>query len=204
MPMTISIPIDFKNKITITTEIGNIHITKKNKEMEHWKFIKDFEDYEISTLGNIRRKYKKGYKYRKPIIQGGYSHVTFSKDNSFKKMQIHRLVCLAFIPNTESKPCVNHINGIKTDNRIENLEWCTHSENEKHSFEFLGKITNGIKRRVFNKNKINEINQMLNNGMSQRAIARKLNVSSSTISNLTTGKTYKKHFLNDNSSFISK
>lgn len=70
----------------------------------------------------------------------------------YKNVQVHRVVAKKYIPNPENKPCVNHKNGIKDDNRIENLEWVTYSENEQHSYDVLGKkgqrvpsygITNG-------------------------------------------------------------
>lgn len=64
----------------------------------------------------------------------GYLHVALCHNNKTKIITIHRLVAKTFIPNTQNKPQVNHINGIKTDNRVENLEWCTASENQLHAF----------------------------------------------------------------------
>lgn len=69
----------------------------------------------------------------------GYGTVVLSFNNEKKRFLVHRLVAFKFIPNEQNKPCVNHINGIKDDNRVENLEWCTYSENEQHSHKVLGK-----------------------------------------------------------------
>lgn len=67
--------------------------------------------------------------------QDGYLRCTLK----YKNMQVHRVIAKKYIPNPENKPCVNHKNGIKDDNSIENLEWVTYSENEKHSYDVLGK-----------------------------------------------------------------
>ena len=65
----------------------------------------------------------------------GYTEVRLTKDGKTTTTFIHILIAKAFIPNPYNKPEVNHINGIKTDNRIENLEWCTHSENINHAYK---------------------------------------------------------------------
>ena len=65
----------------------------------------------------------------------GYANITLIKNGNKFKTVIHRLVAKAFIPNPENKPEVNHINGNKRDNRLDNLEWCTSSENRKHEFK---------------------------------------------------------------------
>lgn len=88
---------------------------------------------------------KRGGKILTPVLKNGYNSYSLSVSNKVKVVYAHRLVAHAFIPNPENKPQVNHKNGIKTDNRIENLEWATYSENIRHSFSELGRVHIGLK-----------------------------------------------------------
>ena len=101
---------------------------------EIWKPIRNYEGlYEVSNLGGIKRlendknrkeKILKPYKNKL-----GYLCINLYRDNKVKQMYVHRLVAIAFIPNPENKPCIDHINTIRNDNRIENLRWVTYKEN---------------------------------------------------------------------------
>lgn len=118
--------------------------------VEVWHDVKGYEGlYQVSNLGRVKslernikmRQYvlHTVEKIMKPIFDGkGYNQITLCKSGKMKRISIHRLVATHFIPNTENKPFINHINGIKTDNRVENLEWCTPSENNLHMYRVLG------------------------------------------------------------------
>lgn len=113
---------------------------------EIWKPIKGYEGlYEVSNLGEVRGVYKKipyrdGFRNRqgKKLKQNnmkGYAQVKLQNKNQRKLYLVHRLVAEAFIPNPDNLPEVNHIDGNKQNNRVDNLEWCTRKENMIHSVE---------------------------------------------------------------------
>ena len=84
--------------------------------------------YLISRSGELWSLHED--KYLKPdVINSGYLRFTLYNKGKRKKMTAHRLVAMAFIPNPEDKPCINHIDADKTNNDVGNLEWCTHQEN---------------------------------------------------------------------------
>lgn len=109
--------------------------------------IKDFNGYFVSDEGKIfsnvyhpiKNKYKKYIKLKTEESNKGYLYLTLCKDKKHYQKSVHRLVAEAFIPNPDNKPEVNHKNGIKADNRVDNLEWVTGSENVKHRFNILNK-----------------------------------------------------------------
>ena len=106
---------------------------------EEWKDIQDYENYEVSTLGNVRNK--KTGRILKSYDKGGYAVISLSK--TIKKIfQVHRLVCQAFILNPENKSQVNHIDKNGLNNNVKNLEWNSHQENCIHRSNGVTQTTN--------------------------------------------------------------
>lgn len=122
---------------------------------EIWKGIPEYKGiYQASNLGRIKSltRYVNHSEGNKRIIKerilkqvkhgSGYPMLTLSQKGITKHLLVHRLIALAFIPNPENKSCVNHLDGNKDNNLRSNLDWCTYSENEKHSYRVLGKKPN--------------------------------------------------------------
>lgn len=171
------------------------------------KPIKGFENlYEITSNGEVislprkkctptteymsKEKISKGYKTSKGYLVFDFRYV------GGKCIPIHRLVAEMFIPNPENKLQINHINGIKTDNRVENLEWCTNGENQKHAF--VNDLQKGNFEHPNSKLKYDDVIYIKNNyhkgvrGSGLRLLAKKFNVSVKTIQQILNGNSYKK------------
>ncbi len=95
--------------------------------MEEYRIIKDFENYEVSNIGNVRSTITK--KIIKPCTDRGYYKLSLSKDGKTHRRQVHRLVAQAFIPNPENKPQVDHKDNDRKNNKVENLRWASACEN---------------------------------------------------------------------------
>jgi hypothetical protein len=162
-------------------------------ETEKWITIKNYPDYKISNLGNVK-SFKLG-RCRNLLLTKtttGYHFVNLSHKGKSHPFNVHRLVAEHFIPTENNKLQVNHINGIKTDNRVENLEWITMSENIKHAYK-TGLIINRGEFHTMsklNRNDVEEIKSMLLNGEKQRIIAAIFNVDQAVISNIKLNKSY--------------
>lgn len=110
--------------------------------------IKDFPGYYITDSGNVYSRGSNGRikKLHPPKTTVGYYQVGLYRNKKRFFIGVHRLVAEMFVPNPKNKPCINHKNGIRCDNRAENLEWCSYSENMKHAYKVLN-------RKIGRKNK---------------------------------------------------
>lgn len=162
-------------------------------EHEIWKSHPDILGIEVSTLGNVRtldkvvptksgNRFIKGRILKQHISKSnGYSYVGFRIDGKFVSKRVHRLVAQTFIPNPDNLHQVNHKNCDRSDNRVENLEWCTVSYNNRYREEF-GKAK-GLPVFAINLSTM-EISQF----SSQTEASRKLGVFQQHINHVIKGK----------------
>lgn len=160
------------------------------KIMEQFKQIQGFPDYQIGEFGTIK-SFKHGLeKVLRPILgTNGYLQLKLYTVGSMKRVMLHRLVALHFIPNPENKPTVNHLDGDKLNCKKSNLEWSTQLENNQHAIE------NGL-NKVNGANNPNakltpeQVQEIINlkGQKSCREIGLLFNVSKGQVSKLQNGK----------------
>lgn len=152
---------------------------------EIWKPIEGYPDYEVSSLGRV-----KSLKFGKEkILKGikdknGYLRVILYKEGKLKGYSVHRLVAQAFLPNPDNLPQVNHRNENKTDNRVENLEWCDSSYNTNFGTR-TERITKANSIPILQFTKSGEFVKKWNNA---KEVERDLGISSSNIYKCCKGK----------------
>lgn len=168
-------------------------------EEEIWKDIKGYEDkYQVSNLGRIKSLKDNKGKSREIFLKfannkQGYPFVNLYKDNKVKLYRVHRLVAEAFIPNPENLPQVNHINGKKTDNRVDNLEWCTQKENIGKAWKF-GLCKSNLIGNVNKRKKVAQIdlqNNVIKIWNSVTEASKTLNINATSIAKCARGE---KHY----------
>ncbi|EJQ77732.1 NUMOD4 motif-containing HNH endonuclease [Bacillus toyonensis] len=183
--------------------------TKKVQESQQnmteiWKSLRGIieggESYEVSNFGRIRsvdrigicgRNFK-GRELKPATSKKGYKLVCLAHEGTGKTYRLHRLIALAFIPNVEDKPEVNHINGVKDDNRVSNLEWSTSQENSRHAFDNgLVPIKQGSNhhRAKLSEDDVRFIRENYLE-ITQKKLAEMFNVSASIINKIVNYKTY--------------
>lgn len=177
-----------------------------NEIWKNLKYVKGYEkysQYEISSYGRIRsldvtypngkRKIGKIKKIR--LNEKGYCVTTLSLNNKSKTVRIHRLVALAFIPNPENKPEVNHKDGNKENNHVDNLEWVTRKENMKHAYEnrlFVhGENMHNSKLKPDDVMEIKKEYKRLGDNFDYKYFSNKYNVGLATIYDITSERTWK-------------
>lgn len=132
------------------------------EQIEIWKDISGYEGkYQVSNIGRVKSLQRwSGTKYynREQILKNhinkrnGYVYVYLTKNNKSKNVRLHRLVAKAFIPNPNDYDDINHKDCNRTNNNVDNLEWCTRSYNIKYSFKY-GKAKSNFKKRWNNENR---------------------------------------------------
>lgn len=157
------------------------------------KPIEGFEQYLIDTKGNVfSLKCGRKLKLKQSYDGHGYLHVSLYKNSKMKNGVVHKLVAKHFVSNPNNYKCVNHIDGNKINNNVDNLEWCTYKYNSEHSIA-MGKNNNVFSMfRKLAKKRSKKVVQITPNGSvtyeSIQAASRATKICFSTISNCASGK----------------
>jgi hypothetical protein len=171
---------------------------------EEWKNIPEFEGYQASSLGKIRGidRFKKGrsglrltrgQELKQVLNKKGYPEVRLRKNGTHTRL-VHKLVTSAFLVKSEGYTQINHINGIKTDNSVVNLEWVTNSENQLHAYK-LGlqpsRAGEGNSRATLTDEKVTILKELYNSGKTTKEVSELIGVSLSIIRQIIYGQSWR-------------
>lgn len=171
-------------------------MVNNNTKIE-WRDIPGLEGrYEVSNTGNVWNKTRGRLLSKKPLSKIGYTRVRMPYSSGAKLEYIHRLVMLAFVGECPDGMEVNHKNGVRHDNRLENLEYATHQENIQHSYDVLKRADSdkrGTKNphAILDENKVREIRALHKSGMRTGKIANLYGVSYPAIADIVSGRNWK-------------
>lgn len=159
--------------------------------MEQWKKITDYPNYSVSNQGQVRNDVTG--RILKQSRVGGYSMIGLREKGMHKMIYVHRLVAFAFVENPENYTEVNHINAIKSDNRAENIEWCSRAHNMRHAYAHnLIHLKRGQESSVakLTEQDVLEIRNLRSQGYTLMKLTEIFNVGLTAIYNITIRKTW--------------
>lgn len=159
---------------------------------KEFKIVYDFYPVEVNKEGVLRNT-ETGHIYSLHDDKDGYKKMSTCYKNQNMNISAHRCVALAWLENPNNHPVVNHKNGVKTDNRVENLEWCTHKENTQHAIA-TGLITHKVGEECgsskYSEATVREVCQLLVEGWRGCDIAKSLDVHHGFVSDVKSGKSW--------------
>lgn len=164
--------------------------------------VDEFPDYEVDTEGRVfalpkiqtfkgRWGWQERRTKRKQLSDynsNGYRQVSLYRDGKKHRVSVHRLVATTFIPNSDNLPEVNHIDEVRSNNKVSNLEWSTRSSNAAHSVYKTSGERNGVSKLT--NDQLFDIRELIKEGHSNKTIAGWYEVHHSTISKIRTGKNW--------------
>lgn len=180
-------------------------ITFEHINTEVWNDVVGYEGlYQVSNCGRVKslaryvdyghqKAFRKERVLAKSIDKDGYELAGLSKLSKSKLAKVHRLVAQAFIPNTKDLPIVNHIDGVKNNNSVSNLEWVNNSENIQHAYDSgLAKANKGAEcgAAKLSEQQVLEMRRLATQGIMHKDIATKFGISKRGIHNIISRKSW--------------